>query len=191
MELEDAIFARRAVREYTDESISRGVLKKLIVAAVQAPSAVNEQPWIFTVVQDRALLATLSREAKIHLLRSTPTSLAPNHLRALLEEPAFDILYHAPVLIVISSTTPGNWAVENCSLAAQNLMLTAHAAGLGSCWIGFAQLWLATQEGKMALQISPTSYPVAPIIVGRVRVAPMPVPRSEPRINWIGPPTNQ
>ncbi len=187
MELEQAIYARRAVRQYTDEPVPRGVLQRLIEAAIQAPSAVNEQPWLFTVVQDRALLAGISHDAKTHLLRAPPAILAPQHLRELLEEPAFDIFYHAPALILISSATHGQWAVENCALAAQNLMLSACAHGLGSCWIGFAQPWLATPEGKAALDLPPMSLPVAPIIVGRPKSEPAAVARKPPHIRWLGP----
>ena len=67
--------------------------------------------------------------------------------------PGFHIFYHAPSLIVISASQTGPWALEDCSLAAENLMLAAHASGLGTCWIGFAQAWLETAEGKTALQL--------------------------------------
>ena len=82
------------------------------------------------------------------------------------ENPAFDILYHAPVLIVISSAIEGRWAIESCALAAENLMLNACVAGLGTCWIGFARAWINTPEGKAALLLPPDCLPVAPIIVG-------------------------
>ena len=181
-----SIHAARSAR-YTDDPIPRPVLAQLIEAAIQAPSAVNEQPWLFTVVQDRALLAGISHESKAHMLRQPPTSFAPLHLRRMLEEPSFDIFYHAPALIVISSANCGPWAVKNCSLTAENLMLSACEAGLGSCWIGFAQSWLATSAGKAALDLPPTSQPVAPIIVGRAQPTPPAVPRNAPAIRWIGP----
>lgn len=186
MDLEQAFHSRRAVREYRDESIGRPVLQKLIHAAIQAPSAVNEQPWLFTVVQDRARLALISRESKAHLLTAPPQNLALHRLHELRDDPDFDIFYHAPVLIVIASATQGRWAVENCALAAENLMLAACAEGLGTCWIGLSQGWLATPEGKAALGLPADCLPVAPIIVGRPRSPPLPVPRKEPQIRWIG-----
>jgi nitroreductase len=76
--------------------------------------------------------------------------------------------------------------VEDCSLAAENLMLAARAFGLGTCWIGFAQAWLATSEGKAALKLPGGYVPVAPIIVGHPKSAPPPVPRKKPEIHWIG-----
>jgi Nitroreductase family len=42
-------------------------------------------------------------------------------------------------LILIAATSPGPWVIEDCALAAENLMLAAYAAGLGARWIGFAQ----------------------------------------------------
>ena len=138
------------------------------------------------MVRDKALLALISREAKTHLLRTTPAGLLSHHFQELLSDPNFDIFYHAPVLIVISGVTESLWVVEDCSLAAENLMLAARAAGLGTCWIGFAQAWLGTPEGKAALKLPQTYVPVAPIIVGHPKSAPPPVPRKEPETRWIG-----
>ncbi len=186
MDINEAIYGRRAVREFTSEPIDQETLRKLIGSAIQAPSAVNEQPWSFFVVRDKSLLARVSREAKAHMLRTTPAGLVSHHFQELLSDPNFDIFYRAPVLIVIASRAQSPWAVEDCSLAAENLMLTAYAAALGTCWIGFAEAWLRTPEGKGALNIPPDCIPVAPIIVGHPKSAPAPVPRKEPEIHWIG-----
>ena len=120
MDLDEVIHARRAVREYTAEPVDEATLRRLIDAAIQAPSAVNEQPWVFSVVRDRAVLASISRAAKAYVLATPPIGVPPHHLQELLDDPDFDVLYQAPALIVISSATRGQWAVENCSLAAQN-----------------------------------------------------------------------
>ena len=185
MDLKQAIYSRRAIRQFTDEAVDEKSLRQLIDAAIQAPSAVNQQPWSFTVVRDKALLARISHEAKAHMLRTSPAASASHHFQELLGNPDFDIFYHAPVLIVISAKAVSPWAVADCALAAENLMLSACAAGLGTCWIGFAQAWLGTPEGKTALKLLESCIPVAPIIVGHPK-APVPaVPRKEPTINWI------
>lgn len=88
---------------------------------------------------------------KAHMLRTSAAALASHHFQSILENPEFDIFYHAPALIVISAAA-GPWIVEDCALAAENLMLAACAAGLGTCWIGFAQEWLGTPEGKSSLK---------------------------------------
>jgi len=191
MELKEAIYTRRAVRDFTGEPVAEALIRGLIDAAVQAPSAVNQQPWSFTVVRDRALLARISEAAKAHMLATMPAGPASRRFQALLSDPDFDIFYHAPVLIVISCTGDSPWAIEDCALAAQNLMLAAREAGLGTCWIGFAQGWLGTAEGKTALGLTPAHVPVAPIILGHPASLPPPVPRKAPNIRWIGaPPSN-
>jgi nitroreductase len=186
MELLQAINGRRSVREYSPEPVDDALLRNLIDAAVQAPSAINKQPWCFIVVKRTELLAEISDKAKAHMLKVSLN--APAHpIHDMLSDPKFNIFYHAPVLIVIGTTEPTDWAVEDCALAAQNLMLAAYEAGLGTCWIGFAQHWLGTPEGKAALAVPATYLPVAPIIVGHPRRKPAPVPRKAPNIEWIEP----
>jgi nitroreductase len=189
MDLMETIYSRRAVREFTAEPVDEQTLRQLIDAAIQAPSAVNEQPWLFSVVLDKALLTRISRASKEHVLKTTAAGLLSHSPRfqQILNDPDFDIFYHAPALIVISAVAKGPWAIEDCALAAENLMLTARGIGLGTCWIGFSQSWLGTKEGKAAIELPPTSFPVAPIIVGHPKSAPPPVTRKEPQIRWIRP----
>jgi nitroreductase len=184
MDLLQAINERRSVREYTDEPVSDAVLRQLIDAAIQAPSAINQQPWCFVVVKNPRLLAQISDQAKAYLLKASLG--APAHpFRDMLNDPKFDIFYHAPALIVIAAAQPTDWAVEDCALAAENLMLAAHAAGLGTCWIGFAQHWLGTPEGKAALGLPASYSPIAPIVVGHPRRKAVPVPRKTANIRWL------
>jgi nitroreductase len=184
MELLQAINERRSVREYTDEPVSDATLCDLIDAAIQAPSAINQQPWSFVVVKNQRLLAQISDQAKAHLLKASLG--APAHpFRDMLSDPEFNIFYHAPALIVITAAQPTDWAVEDCALAAENLMLAAHGMGLGTCWIGFAQHWLATPDGKQALGLPPSYTPIAPIVVGYPRRRAVPVPRKAANIRWL------
>jgi nitroreductase len=185
MDLREAIYTRRSVRAYADRPVDEKTLRTLIDAAVQAPSAINEQPWAFTVVRDRALLDRISRAAKAFMLASLDPETGPRHFRELLGDPQFDIFYRAPALVVVSAVK-SQWAVEDCALAAATLMLAARAAGLGTCWIGFAQGWLGTPDGKAALDLPAAHLPVAPIIVGHPASEPPAVPRREPNIRWIG-----
>jgi nitroreductase len=185
MNLREAIYSRRATREFTSQLVDETTLRGLIDAAVQAPSAVNQQPWSFCVVRDQPLLEKISREAKAYMVKSTPLGLLSHHFDVILNDPNFNIFYHAPALIVICSVAEIPWAVEDCALAAENLMLAARAAGLGSCWIGFAQGYLGTAEGKAALKIPAAYKPIAPIIVGYPKSFPAPVPRKEPEIRWV------
>ena len=78
MDLREAIYTRRATREFTAEPVDERTIRKLIEAAIQAPSAVNQQPWSFCVVRDKAVLAKISQDAKAYMLRSSPVG--PFHI---------------------------------------------------------------------------------------------------------------
>jgi nitroreductase len=186
MDIREAIYTRRAVREFKPDPVDPATLRELVYAAIQAPSAMNRQPWSFVIVRDKALLARISNEAKALLLETTPAGLLSHHLEETLGSAAFDIFYHAPAMIVIAAVAESPWAVADCALAAQNLMLAARAAELGTCWIGFAQGWLSTPEGKSALGIPASHVPVAPIIVGHPSSQPPAVARKAPEIHWVG-----
>jgi len=183
MQLDHAIRNRRAVREFLPEPVTTAAIKRLIDSAVQAPSAVNKQPWMFTVIRNRPLLNLISASSKKYLIDSGD---APHDFHTILSDPDFHILYHAPALIVISTVRDDAWSKEDAALAAQNLMLTAYADGLGTCWIGFAERWLQTRDGQKAIEVPEYYRPVAPIIVGHPKGAAAEVPRNMPTIHWIG-----
>jgi len=185
MELSEVVYQRRSLRDYATTQIPQELLERLVDAAIQAPSAMNEQPWHFTIVRNPALLDRISRDSKAYMLVTSHDMAKADHYRKLLGSEDFHIFYHAPALIVISAPSRTRWVVEDCALAAQNLMLAAHSMGLGTCWIGFAQSWLGTTEGKQAIGLSDMLQPVAPIIVGYPKGAAHPVPREAPDIRWI------
>lgn len=186
MELLEAIKARRSVRNYAQKPVDEAVIERLIDAAINAPSAVNAQPWLFTVIRDKALLDRISQSAKKHLIEAIDTGKASLLFRPHLIDPAFHIFYHAPVLILISAAREDAWAHEDAALAAENLMLAACAEGLGTCWIGFAQRWLETEDGQRAVQVPSAYRPIAPIIVGHPSAATAPTARHPARIQHIG-----
>lgn len=181
MELMAAIRERRAVRSYSDAPVEIETIKRLVDAAVMAPSAINAQPWHFTIIRNTASLDRISHAAKSHMLRTTAVD---GPMREHLEDPHFHIFYHAPALVLISARDV-DWAWEDSALAAENLMLAACAEGLGTCWIGFAQRWLETEEGKRTVSLPEGYIPVAPIIVGVPREPTAPVPRKPAVVHWL------
>jgi len=113
----DVILSRRSIRQYTDEPVSEQLVKELLEAAMSAPSAKNQQPWHFIVIRDRA---TLGKIPEFH--------------------PYSQMLLQAQVAIVVCGdeqleVSKGNWA-QDCSAATQNILLAAHAKGLGAVWLG-------------------------------------------------------
>lgn len=182
MDVMQAIEERRAVRAYRDEAVDRETVRKLIQAAVQAPSAMNSQPWAFAIIQDRKILEAISDGAKRLLLDVDTGDPRMKQFREILASPDFDIFYGASTLVVICATSGRQSAAEDCALAGQNLMLAAHGLGLGTCPIGFARAYLNLPEVKSNLGIPADVTPVLPIIVGRPRGAATATPRDDPRI---------
>lgn len=185
MELTEAIYERRAVRDYTAEPVNGAALHALIDAAVQAPSGMNRQPWAFVVVEGARAVAGLGGAVKAHLLNGASQTPPLASLRPHLATGEFDIFYGAPMLIAICATAPDQMAVKDCCLAAQNLMLAARDRELGTCWIGFAESWLNTPAGKAALGVPEAFTVVAPIVVGHPASRPNAPPRSAPDVRRI------
>jgi len=156
MDVIEAIYQRRSVRAFTNERVAAALVDDLVSAAVQAPSAMNLQPWAFVVIEGRAALQLYSERAKRHLLDTMQCDAPLFHYRDQLSNPAFDIFYGAPLLIVIAATTDMPQSAEDCCLAAQNLMLAAQGRGLGTCCIGFARPWLNLAATKAELGIPPS-----------------------------------
>jgi nitroreductase len=185
MELAETILARRAVRSYKALRLGEDTLKGLLRAAVQAPSAMNRQPWLFSIVQDPAQLKRYSDGAKAMLLPQMKADPKAKHYEDLLRNEFFSIFYDASTLVVIGVAERGPYTDADCWLAAGNLMLAACSGGLGTCCIGFAVGILNTPAAKAELGLPPAGVAVAPLIVGYPSAPAPPIPRAEPRIvSW-------
>ena len=164
----DAIHGRRSVRSYLPERLDPAAVRTLLEAAVWAPTAVHEEPWAFVIVQDKAVLKSLSDRAK-KIFEAEADQAHPEqarHLLDILTNPDFNIFYDAETLIIICARPKGAFVTADCWLAAENLMLAAYSIGLGSCVIGFAVPALNTPEIKAELGIPAECSAIAPIIVG-------------------------
>jgi nitroreductase len=194
----ETIYQRRAVRSYKPDKLEGSTVRRLLAAAVQAPTAMHLEPWAFVVIQDRTLLARLSDKAKVlaqaeiearhhDLLKAPGVSAASDHL-TLLTNPQFNIFYDAGTLIVICGKPLGRFVTADCWLAAENLMLAASATGLGTCCIGFAIPALNAAEVKRELGIPADVTAVAAIIVGVPKGDTPAVSRKAPEVlRWVGP----
>jgi nitroreductase len=182
MELLKAIQQRRAVRDYSDASVSPAVVKEIIRAASQAPSAMNLQPWAFAVFHGRERLTRYSRRAKAHLLATTAPSFGLDPRIDQYANVGANLFHGADTLVVICAR-PGRFSpVEDCFLAAQNFMLAAHGSGLGTCPVGFARTWFNLPEVKAELGIPAHYEAVLPIVIGHPAQPAPAVSRLEPEI---------
>jgi nitroreductase len=167
--------------------VSKETIQALLDAAVQAPSAMNRQPWAFLVIQNRNLLKRISDAAKSRILASAAWAKDLEHKHIPLDDPKFNIFYGASTLIVICMTETEGFSPEgDCYLAGQNLMLAAQALGIGTCPIGFARDILQTEEFRRELSIPSCYRPALPIIVGYAATMAAPPHREAPKlIRWL------
>jgi nitroreductase len=162
----DAIFHRRAVRVYSPQPVESEIVDKLLLAAVQAPSAMNQQPWGFAVFHGQKRMREYSERAKLHLVATYPTTFELHSRSELYENPSYDLFHGANTLIVIYARSGRLSPSEDCCLAAENLMLAAYGMGLGTCPIGFARPWFDLIETKRELDVPEHYSAVFPVVVG-------------------------
>ncbi len=183
MEFMEVVRQRRAVREYLPSPVDTQLIERLIETAVQAPSAMNLQPWAFAVITGSDRINAYARRAKDHL-QARPEAL-PQELVQMLSREDFTIFYHAPVLLLVLAKSDDAQSREDCCLTAQTLMLAAREAGLGTCWIGLGRPWLDLPETKAELGLPREYAVVAPIILGHPARWPEPHGRRAPEIHWL------
>ncbi|MGZ3790378.1 MAG: nitroreductase family protein [Bacteriovorax sp.] len=182
---------RRATRSYSSKQVSEEIVRSLIDFSIQAPSAINLQPWSFVIVQNPVLLKEISDLAK-KKLSSGPifTNNSGKHEFQFLSDPDFNIFYDASTLIIICAKTTdmgfGDYNSEpDCFLAGENLMLAATGMGLGTCPIGLATEVLREPELRKRLGTPADFTPVLPIIVGYPSSSTPHVDRNPPIIKWV------
>lgn len=117
MSLHDLILSRRSIRKFSESPIEPETINRLLEAAMYAPSARNYQPWHFVVIQERSRLDKLSEIHPYAGMLKTAT---------------------AAILVCADKNLESNdsYNAQNAAAATHNILLSAHDAGLGSCWLG-------------------------------------------------------
>ncbi len=133
----EAIKTRRSVRKFSGKPVEPEKLQAVLEAAAQAPSWANMQCWRFIVVTDQAVKERISDLSYVEAFFAT---------RGYSSNPAQKALAEAPVVVVAcadpteSGTLRGQqYYLTDMGIAAENLMLAAHAQGLGSVFVGVFQ----------------------------------------------------
>lgn len=116
MEAMDAVLTRRSIRSYTPEPVSDHIVTQLLQAAMSAPTAAN-QPYHFVVIRDRNTMeAVLGFHPHARMLKQASVAIA------VVGDPSIEAL-------------KGRWVLD-CAAATENILIAAHALGLGACWVG-------------------------------------------------------
>lgn len=115
----DNIMTRTSVRQFTDRQIGKDTLEQLVRCGMAAPTAVNKQPWAFVVVTEREVLDSLN---SVHPWANLKTATAAIVVCGDYEKKLEGV--------------GGEYWVQDCSAATENILLAAHAFGLGAVWCG-------------------------------------------------------
>lgn len=156
------IMTRASVRSYTGRDVSAQTVDTLLRAAMAAPTAVNRQPWRFVVIRDRQILDYIADNFKsMTMMRQAPVAVVVcGDMEAALDGPA-----------------QAYW-VQDASAATENLLLAAHALGLGAVWCGVYPIAERVEQFSQMLQLPSTILPLNCIAIG------YPQEPIEPKDKW-------
>jgi len=147
MELFEGLLSRRSIRRYTEDTITKEQVEELVKAAMHAPSSKNCQPWHFIIIDDKDVL---------------------DAFRAF--HPYANMLKYADKAVLVCGDTqlqngPGYWMVD-CANATQNLLLAAHAKGIGAVWVGIYPREDRMSETVRLFELPDTIKPLALVSLG-------------------------
>lgn len=142
-----AIATRRSIRKYTADPVADTVVRDLLAAGMVAPSAIDVRPWHFIVVTERESLDRLAAGMEF-----------------------CDMLREATLGIVICGDprvekAPGFW-VQDCSACTQNMLLAAHALGLGAVWVGLHPMESRVAATREVLGVPDPVIPLSIVAAG-------------------------
>ncbi len=147
METIQALLTRRSIRKYKSQPVEKDKIEIILKSAMYAPSAMNLQAWHFIVIDDKNILAdTIESIPHAELLRQTPNA----------------ILVCGDKIIEANES----WVIQNCSAAIQNVLLGAHALGIGSCWIAIHGIDDVVKNVSKQFILPENVVPVALISLG-------------------------
>jgi nitroreductase len=147
MEGLETILTRRSVRAYEAKPVPEDIIEKLLKAGMYAPSARNIQPWEFIVIKDSDVKKKVSKIG-----------------------PYWGMLVSAPLGIMVvanlSLCGPSEMYVQDCSAVTENILLAAHAMGLGGVWLGLYSNEERMREVTELFNLPENIVPISMISIG-------------------------
>ena len=167
--VERVILERRSVRKYKDKQVPEAMVRRILEAGRFAPSAGNSQPWKFIVVRDREMIDDMQKYVQLRCkvfkfllnwqksplgkiawfyfqmtARLLPNLMHPIPFGAIsvIAEGKLKLFHDAPTVILILMDRRGAAKPPiDVGIAGQNMVLAAHSLGLGTCWVGFVEVF--------------------------------------------------
>lgn len=156
------IMTRTSVRAYSDKEVSEEQMDTLLKAAMAAPTAGNKQPWRFVVVSDRAILDSIA---------------ANFNSMTMAKEASKAVIMCGDVTATFDGEGQEYW-VQDVSAASENLLLAAHAMGLGAVWCGIYPIKARVEQFSGMLGLPENVIPMACICIG------YPAGENTPKDKW-------
>ncbi len=185
MDVFEAIHRRRTIRAYLPEPVARDVLEHVLWAAVQAPTppVSGPSPWKICVIEGAERVAAYGARAKAYAYDHQPAGQRWEWT----ERPDFKVFWNAPAVVLFCGRSGNPESPFDCCRAAQNMLIAAHGAGLGTCWVGAPIPWL-TSPGVADEVGIPAGYEASvAVLVGYGAEQPAGQPRPRPEIVWCAP----
>ena len=177
----DTIKSRRSVRKYQDQQIKDEELEKILEAAIYAPTGHNDQPWYFTIIQNREVIKQISDGAK-EVMKTLDIEWMANMGRA----DGLNIFHNAPTVIIVSGRKDATTPLVDCSAAVVNMLLAAESMNIGSCWIGLAKFYFLNGENMEKFNIPPENEVYFGVSLGyKVRKNPKALLRHKNVFNYV------
>ncbi len=161
----DCIMTRASVRSYTGEQINDSIVDKILRAGMAAPTAANQQPWQFIVVNEQNLKDSITAAFEY-------TKMVANCSFAVMVCGNMDNLFEGDI-------PDGGFWVEDCSAASENMLLAAHALGIGGVWCGIYPLKDREQRLRSILKLPSNLTPLNVMAFG------YPAGPVAPKDKWI------
>lgn len=152
------IFERRSIRKFTEEPVTDADLELILRAAMRAPSACNEQPWEFIIIRDRETMKKIQKFQRFSQpLNTANCAIVICGNRKLQKFAEYDF-----------------W-IQDCSAAAQNMLLEIQHIGLGAVWMGLHPIPLWTSKCQEVLELPEHVIPLGIFAMGHPDQQPEPM----------------
>jgi len=173
MSFQDFLRSRRSVRRFKPDPIPDSVIERILTTATYAPSAHNLQPWRFVLIKNPDVKPRLAKALtdKMRLdmraegaAESDIEKRIANSIRRINEAPVIILLCRDLTVVRVNTPEENIMNIQSTALAGLQLLLAAHAEGLGANWICWPLY--ATKETQNVLELPQTWEPQAMIIIG-------------------------
>lgn len=174
------IMARRSIRAYTDQTVSRELLNKITECGINAPNGMNAQQWEVRIVDSKEWLDNATSQYQ-QSVKGTPAEKE-------FENPNFKNMFRNAPAVIFVAHKPGHCTQVDCGLMAGNMMLAAQSLGLGSICMMGPLVWLKSDAGKPIIESLGFSEGYEPLLcvgIGYAAEQPEASPRNKEVIKYV------